>query len=30
VRIPGHDAVDLETLVAADNTGFDTYLSQSR
>jgi 2,5-furandicarboxylate decarboxylase 1 len=26
VRIPGQDTVNLETLVAADNAAFDTYL----
>ena len=26
VRIPGQDTVNLEALVAADNTAFDTYL----
>ncbi|BDC44365.1 hypothetical protein PTKU15_76620 [Paraburkholderia terrae] len=28
VRIPGEDTVDLETLVAADNTAFDAYLAR--
>ena len=30
VRIPGYDAVDLDSLVAADNTGFDAYLSEQQ
>jgi 2,5-furandicarboxylate decarboxylase 1 len=28
VRIPGEDTVDLETLVAADNTAFDAWLAR--
>ncbi|MEZ0606728.1 UbiD family decarboxylase [Paraburkholderia sp. IW21] len=29
VHIPGQDTVDLDSLVAADNTAFDAYLSRS-
>ncbi|WNC91476.1 UbiD family decarboxylase [Paraburkholderia sp. FT54] len=29
VRIPGQDTVDLNELVAADNTAFDTYLGDA-
>lgn len=28
VRIPGQDGVDLDALVAADNSAFDTYLAR--
>jgi 2,5-furandicarboxylate decarboxylase 1 len=30
VRIPGHDSVDLDQLVTADNTAFTAYLGKDR